>query len=398
MISVDEAIRRLDGVLRSLPPALVSFEDVYGHVLAEKIVADRDFPPTDRSAMDGFAVRSADLPSPGTLKVVGELQAGADPQGREVAAGEACRVFTGAVIPDGADAVVMVERTEEDRLRRIVRIDDTPDAGQHIRRAAQDLRRGDAVLAAGTRIGPAELAALASVGCVEVPVYPRPRVSVLSTGDEIVPPHETPAAHQIRNSNTPMLLAQVRAAGFEATDLGSAPDRREQLRQKLQLGLASDLLLVTGGVSVGDYDLVAEELDAAGVETLFHGIAMKPGKPILAGRVEGRLVLGLPGNPVSVFVGFKLFGEPLLRRFSGHRRIWPRHVTVRLAAPIRCRPGRQTYHLARVEDRGEGRVATPAQSTGSGDVLSLARANALLVTPPDSSGAAAGDTLEALLI
>ena len=397
MISVDEAIRLLDGVLRPLGCESVPLADALGRVLAEEIVADRDFPPSDRSAMDGFAVRSADLPSPGTLRVVGEVRAGANPEGHRVGAGEACRVFTGAVIPTGADAVVMVERTEEDRSSGIVRIDDTPGVAQHIRRAAQDLRRGDPVLAGGTEIRSAEIAALASVGRVDVPVYRRPRVFVLSTGDEIVPPHETPAAHQIRNSNTPMLLAQVMEAGFEAADLGSAPDRREPLRQKLRLGLASDLLLVTGGVSIGDYDLVGEELGKAGVETLFHGVDMKPGKPILAGRRNGRLVLGLPGNPVSAFVGFKLFGEPALRRFSGNSPAWPQHVTVRLDAPIRRRPGRQTYHLARVEDRGEGWVATPARSTGSGDVLSLARANALVVTAADSSGAAAGDKLDALL-
>jgi len=397
MISVDEAIGLLDGALHPLAPESVPLEDALGRVLVEEIVADRDFPPTDRSAMDGFAVRSVDLPSAGTLRVVGEVQAGSDPEGHHVGVGEACRVYTGAVIPRGADAVVMVEKTEEDRSRGIVRVEDTPGVGQHIRSAAQDLRRGDPVLSTGTEIRSAEIAALASVGRVDVPVHRHPRVSVLSTGDEIVPPHETPAPQQIRNSNTPMLLAQVREAGFAAADLGAAPDRREPLRQKLRLGLASDLLMVTGGVSVGDYDLVAEELGNAGVETLFHGVAMKPGKPTLAGRLDGRLVLGLPGNPLSVFVGFKLFGEPALRRFSGRRPAWPRHVTVRLDAPIRCKPGRRTYHLARVEDLGAGWVATPARSTGSGDVLSLARANAFVVTAQDSSGAASGETLDALL-
>ena len=164
---------------------------------ASLIVAVRDFPPNDRSAMEGFAVRSADLPSPGTLRVVGEMQAGAAPDGRHVAAGEACRVFTGAVIPEGADAVVMVEKTEEDRQAGIVRVDDAPASGQHIRKAAQDLRCGDPVLSVGVKIRAAEIAALASVGRMDVPVYRHPLVSVLSTGDEIVPPGETPAAYQI---------------------------------------------------------------------------------------------------------------------------------------------------------------------------------------------------------
>jgi molybdopterin molybdotransferase len=397
MISVDDAIALLDRALVSLAPESVPIEDALGRVLSAPIVADRDFPPTDRSAMDGFAVRSVDLKAPGSLEISGELPAGADPSACSVGPGQACRVFTGAVIPAGADAVVMVEKTDQDREQGVVRIDDAPTAGQHIRKAAQDLRCGDPVLAAGQRIRSAEIAALASVGVVDVPVYCQPRVSVLSTGDEIVSPRETPAAHQIRNSNAPMLVAQVREAGFAALDLGNAPDCREQLRQKLRQGFTSDLLLVTGGVSVGDYDLVATELVDAGVEILFHGIAMKPGKPILAGLFEGRLVLGLPGNPLSAYVGFKLFGEPALRRFSGCNRVWPQRVTARLDVAIRCRPGRRTYHLAHIEDRGEGWIATPTRSTGSGDVLSLAQANALVVTEDDSSGVAAGAALGALL-
>ncbi len=396
MITVEEAIERLDAAVQPLEPVSVPLAEATRHVLAERIVGDRDFPPTDRSAMDGFAVRSADLGTPATLKVAGEVQAGATVAHR-VTAGQACRVFTGAVIPEGADAVVMVEKTVEDRAAGTVRIDDTPAHGQHIRPRAQDLQRGEQVLAAGLAIRAPEIAALASVGCVDVPVYRRPRVAVLSTGDEIVAPHETPGPHQIRNSNTPMLLAQVREAGFDATDLGAAPDRRELLRQKLDLGLESDLLLVTGGVSVGDYDFVAAELERAGVEVLFHGIAMKPGKPILAGRRRGSLVLGLPGNPLSAFVGFKLFGEPLLKKMSGIEEPWPSPIRVRLEGSLRRRPGRQTYHLARVEIGSEEAVATPVKSSGSGDVLSLSRANALVVTPADSSGAEAGDRLDALL-
>jgi len=397
MISVDEAVRLLDAALTPLGRETVALKPALGRVLAADVVADRDFPPTDRSAMDGFAVRSADLPSPGTLRVIGEVRAGAGAADIEVGPGEACRVFTGAVIPAGADAVVMVERTEEDRESGIVRIDDTPTAGRHIRGAAQDLRRGDPVLSSGQEIRPAEIAALASVGLVEVPVYRRPRVAVLSTGDEVVPAHTTPAPHQVRNSNAPMLMALVEQAGFEAADLGNAPDRRSLLRQKLALGLEADLLLVTGGVSVGDYDLVDEELASAGVETLFHGVAMKPGKPILAGRRAGRLVLGLPGNPLSAFVGFKIFAEPALRRFSGMSVAWKQPVTVRLDEPIRHRPGRRTYHLAHVEDRGEGWVAVPVRSTGSGDVLSLSRANAIVITASQAGDVAAGETLGALL-
>jgi molybdopterin molybdotransferase len=392
MIPVDEARERLAAALRPLPVESVSLQDALGRVLAEPVVADRDFPPTDRSAMDGFAVRSADLPSPGTLRVVAEVAAGTDPTGVEVGAGDACRVFTGAVIPHGADAVVMVERCEEDRDAGTVRVDDRPSAGQHIRHGGQDLAAGETVLSPGARIRPAEIAALASVGCVDVPVHRVPTVSVLSTGDEIVTPDREPAPHQVRNSNAAMLVAQVREAGYAAIDLGHAPDRPDELRQKLALGLESDLLLVTGGVSVGDYDLVPDTLAELGVETLFHGIAMKPGKPILAGRTRaGGVVLGLPGNPLSVFVGFKLFGESVLKAMSGIEDYWPRPRFVTLTGAIRRRPGRETYHLATIE----GDEATPVSSTGSGDVLSLARGNALVVTEADASEAPAGATLRA---
>ena len=394
MIKIDEARRRFEAQLNPLPAETVSLGDALGRVLAARVSADRDFPPTDRSAMDGFAVRSADLPSPGTLSVVSEVAAGADPTGTVVGAGEACRVFTGAVIPHGADAVVMVERTEEDREAGTVRIDDTPSPGQHIRRGGQDLKAGDPVLEPGVRIRAGEIAALASVGCVDVPVHRVPTVSVLSTGDEIVPPDRQPEPHQIRDSNSVMLVAQAREAGFAAIDLGHAPDRLDELRQKLALGLESDLLLVTGGVSVGDYDLVPETLAALGVETLFHGVAMKPGKPIFAGRPRKHgLVLGLPGNPLSVFVGFRLFGEPVLKALSGIPGYWPVHRTVKLTGGLRRRPGRETYHLATVVDD----EATPVSSTGSGDVLSLARANALVVTEADATDVPAGATLRAFL-
>ena len=397
MLSVDEARRTLDAALRPLATTWVPLSAALGRVLAEPVVADRDFPPTDRSAMDGFAVRSTDLRSPATLKVVAELPAGADPSGIVVSVGEACRVFTGAVVPSGADAVVMVERTTEDRDAGTVHVDDTPEPGRHIRRRAQDLRRGAPVLDAGAPIRSAEIAALASVGNTRVAVFETPRVALLSTGDEIVPPDATPAAHQIRDSNAAMLAAQVREAGFEATALGHATDDADVLRRKLREGLAFDLLFVTGGVSVGEYDLVADELSAAGVETLFHGVKMKPGKPILAGKSKAGLVLGLPGNPLSAFVGFKLFGEPALRRFSGIEDCWPQPVRVTLAGEIRRKPGRETYHLARVEQRAEGPVAVPVSNTGSGDVLSLARANALVVTSEDDATVRAGAMLRALL-
>jgi molybdopterin molybdotransferase len=219
----------------------------------------------------------------------------------------------------------------------------------------------------------------------------------LSTGDEIVEPDRTPSAHQLRNSNGPMLLGQLRELGVEGRYVGNAADTDDELNDKLRQGLASDLLLVTGGVSVGEYDLVGRALERAGMEPLFHGVAMKPGKPILAGRCAGCLVVGLPGNPVSAYTGFAVLVAPALRKMLGYRSWGNLHVDAVLQQPLRTRPGRVTYHLARIE-YADGRFSgRSVSSTGSGDVLSMARANGFLITPPEAAGLEAGAPLRALL-
>jgi molybdopterin molybdotransferase len=398
VIHPDEALRLLAGAVSPGERVEVSLDACYRLVLAETIVADRDFPPTDRSAMDGFAVRAEDAGGEGAvLSVVGEVAAGRSPDGVFVGPREAVRIYTGAVVPPGADSVVMVEDTETDATGGAVKIGRRVRPGQHVRLRASDLREGETILEPGMPIHAAEMAALTSVGATRIHIHRPPTVGVLSTGDEIIEPDATPEPHQVRNSNAGTLLAQLREVGLWGVYLGNAGDSERDLADRLEQGLDGNVLLISGGVSVGDYDLVGKALERAGVELLFHKVAMKPGKPILAGRRGDCLVMGLPGNPVSVLTGFAVFAAPALRKMMGYRRWHNREVRATLDRPLACRPGRMTYHLARitwVDGRYAGhRVST----TGSGDVLSMARANGFIVTPEQGGEFGPGDELPALL-
>lgn len=398
MIEVSEAKRLLLESVHVLDTAEIDLALAPGSVLAEPIRADRDAPPTDRSAMDGFAVRVADLPAAGVLlRVAGEARAGRPADRAAVRPGEAVRIFTGAPLPPGADAVVMVELTEEDRSAGTVVIRDRPESGQNIRRRAEDAAAGETILEPGAILHAAEVAALASVGRTRVRVVRKPRVAVLSTGDEVVEPEATPLPHQVRNSNARTLLAQLAEIGIEGRYLGIARDERDALERAVRKGLDGDALLITGGVSVGEFDLVAETLERAGFARLFHKVAMRPGKPILAGWRDRCLVLGLPGNPVSTFTGFAVFGAPALRRMMGYRSCEGAEVRLALGERVRRRPGRTTYQLARVEIEDGRLVGRGVKSSGSGDVLSLVRANAFLIVPGGAHALEAGTEVDALL-
>ncbi len=398
MIEAREALRRLCDEARPLEPMEVGLAEAYGRVLAQSVVADRDFPPTDRSAMDGFAVRAADLSQGrGVLAVVGEVRAGKSARALRVEPGQAVRVMTGSELPAGADSVVMVERAHEDPGERTVSIHDPVVAGQHVRRRGEDVRQGEVVLEPGRALNAPEIGVLSSVGCTRPRVHRLPTVAVLSTGDEIVEPDQLVLDHQLRNSNAYTLLAQLREQGIEGRYLGIAVDDREELQQHLRKGLRCDLLLITGGVSAGAYDFVAESLAAAGMEVLFHQVAVKPGKPILAGRRDSCLVVGLPGNPVSTFTGFAVFVAPALRRMMGHAEWRNLELPATLDRPLPAGPKRQTYHLVRLSASRDGLKARPVRSTGSGDVVSLARANGFVVTSVGCSGVEPGQTVPAIL-
>jgi len=395
MLNVTDALTILLDAALSLPTLEAPPEGVLGLTLAERIVADRDFPPTDRSAMDGFAVRAGDGSKAGsTLSVSGEVRAGQDAGAAFVGAGQAVRIFTGGVIPRGADAVVMVEQTDEDRNVGTVLVKEPPETGQHIRRQGEDLRAGETVIEAATVIRSAEIAALAAVGRTRVTVIRPPRVAVMSTGDEVVEVESNPAPHQVRNSNARMLLAQLQAMNVDSRYLGIARDDRAALDAMIADGLTGDVLVITGGVSVGEYDLVGDALQRAGCEVLFHNVAMRPGKPIVAAKRGGCLVLGLPGNPVSAFTGFHVFVAPALRKLMGHPEPVTAPLRAMLVAPLRRRPGRLTYHLAHLRWHEGKPLVMPVTSASSGDVLSLARANAFIVAPGDTQPIPAGTEVD----
>jgi len=397
VIDVEKALALLEQETQALEVIEVPLDRARGHVLSETVVADRDFPPTDRSAMDGFAVRASDVTEAGQqLELIGEVRAGQPVGSVVVGAGQAVRIMTGSIVPPGADAVVMVEYTAETNDGSRVRIDDVPKRGRHIRRRGEDLQRGGTTLEPGTPIDAPEIAALASVGKISVRVHRKPVVRVLSTGDEIVGPQQTPAEHQTRNSNAYALVAQLAELGLVGSYLGIAGDELDDLDRRIADGLEADALLITGGVSAGKYDLVSNALTAAGMRLLFHKVAVKPGKPILAGRRDGCLVIGLPGNPVSTYTGFAVFVLPALRRLLGYRHWRNRPLLAKLAEPLTVRAGRETYVLARLDSTDDGLTARRVQHTGSGDILALARSNGFIVCPADGADHPAGTPVPVL--
>lgn len=354
-----------------------------GRVLARDVLSDLDLPPFRKSAMDGFAVRTADFAGAAdgetALRQVGEARAGA-PFPAALAPGECTAIYTGAEVPAGADAVVMVERSRREGER--VLLADRPRPGQHVCERGEDLAAGQLVLAAGRRLRPADLSALASVGCQPVPLWPRPRVVVLTTGDELVPPERRPGPGQIREGNTLHLSAMVRAAGAEVLDTAVLPDDPGVLRAAFSAALErTDVLVTTGGVSMGDYDLVGQALAAAGVEEIFHKVAIKPGKPIWFGARGRTLVFGLPGNPVSCLVGHEVFVRPALARLGGaEEEVAPRLSLGRWEGPLLSAHGRQQNLPVDVEPGADGVPRlVPVPWRSSGDVVALTRARGLAV-------------------
>ena len=376
-----------------------------GRVLAEEVTADRDLPPFPRATRDGYALRSADLARlPAELKVIGEIRAGGalDPSLIPLAPGCAAEIMTGAPVPAGANAVVMVEYTA--RSGNQVKVERAVAAGENVVPTGSEAQRGDVLLARGTRMTPAAIAAAAAAGKAEVRVHLRPRVAILPTGDELVEIAAEPGANQIRNSNSYSLAAQVEAAGGEPAQLAIAADERAALRQLLEEGLGADLLLVSGGVSAGKHDLVEEVLSELGAEFLFTGALIQPGRPVVFGRAPRRTgedstpFFGLPGNPVSTMACFELFVRPVLDALSGAPPAPLQFVKARLKAEVKTRTGLTRFLPAVLTGEFEETEVEMVRWQGSGDVAAAARANCYLVVPPDKEKLATGEMVSILVV
>lgn len=370
-----------------------------GQVLAVDIASDIDSPPFDKALRDGYAVRAADCATAGVeLRVIEEVPAGKVPT-HSVGPGEAIRIFTGAPIPAGADAVVMQEHTQ--RIGDRVRITDPQvQPRQHIYAQGTEMKAGTTVLAAGTVINPAAFGVLASVGKTAVPAYPFPRVGIIVTGDELVEANTKPKPGQIRNSNGPMLAAQTVRAGGLPRYLGIARDDRTITRSLIAEGIdVSDVVLIAGGVAVGDHDLVPSVLQELGVTIHFRQVRVKPGKPLLFGTSpKGKLIFGLPGNPASSYVGFELFVRPAIRVLGGHQQPGPRTMQLPLSEAVAETNDRPTYRPAVLEAHATGWNVRPLPWTGAPDLVGLQPADALLVLPAGEIRADAGTRLEVVLL
>jgi molybdopterin molybdotransferase len=394
VIETIRAAHSAPGTSATIKSDTIELGDALGRVLAQAIVADRDYPPFNRSTRDGFAVRSADLAAPGAaLEIVGEIRAGAA-FAKTIGAGQCAEIMTGAAVPEGADAVVMIEHTHVAGGR--MRSERTAEPGQNIAARGSEARGGDVLLATGTRVGAAEMGVAAQVGRARVEVAARPRVAILSTGDEVVGVGDSAGPLQIRNSNGVSVAALVGMAGGAAIGLGNAADNVDVLHGLIEKGLAAaDVLILSGGVSAGKYDLVEPVLKAMGAEFFFDAVAIRPGRPTVFGRCRNVWIFGLPGNPASTMVTFELFVRPAIELLQGMEALPMPLMAARLAAPIRQKAVLTHFIPARVEWSADGLPSVtelPWQS--SGDIVALAHGNGFLVVRPERLEMAAGEWAE----
>lgn len=408
LLSVQQAIRILDSVAVASRRMRVLLNRADGMRLASPILTDRDYPPFDKSQMDGYAVRRADVAGASAeLQVAGEVAAGQQPE-RALEPGQALAIMTGAPMPTGAEGVIPVEDVEKlgDSRIRIARSEGDP--ARFIARRGSDCRSGQVVLPEGIRLGPAQIAVAASVGAIEVDVFSPPRVAVLATGDELVPAEAEPGPSQIRNSNSPMLVSLLKQMGCEVCDLGIVPDNPDSIREALERGLGYDALFVSGGMSMGEYDYVPRVLRELGVDLKVTKLRIKPGKPFVFGVREGeggtRFAFGLPGNPVSGFVCTVRLASRVLARLSGGVPA-ERWVSGKLDSGMPANGPREFYQPARRNitagrDSSHAQLATitPLKWKGSADLFTLAQANVLLVRPENDPTLPIGTVVRVLEI
>jgi molybdopterin molybdotransferase len=394
MLTYDQALQLVLETVASLPPRALPLAEALGLVLAAPARARWDMPRCDNSAMDGFAV-AVSSDSGANYVIIGAAYAGHPFHGR-LASGEAVRITTGAPIPAGALSVIPQE--DADDHGDSVRLPAPPAAGAHIRRQGEEFGAGEELLPAGSRLRAGGIALLASAGVAEVSVYPRPRVAIFSTGDELVELGQEPGPGQIVNSNLQLLAARLRECNCEPLPLGVGQDTPEALDSILLRATAADLILSSGGVSVGERDLVQQALGRFGFERKFWKVAIKPGKPVLFGSLAGKPYFGLPGNPAATAATFELFAKPALRRLSGEQVITPTSRQAVLLADVVCGGNRQAFLWSRVDWNGEGYQVKVSPQQGSGQNRSLQSANALLAAPVARERLSAGETVEVFLL
>jgi molybdopterin molybdotransferase len=400
LLSVERARDRVLSRIQPLSPLRLPLTDALGCVVAEDIVAGLDLPEFASSAMDGFAVRASDVedasPSrPTELKVVGRALIGHRPEGT-VGAGEAIRIATGAPIPAGADCVVPIENATEDG-EEIVRVLQAPTAGTHVRPRGEDVREGDLLVPKGKRLGAPELGLLANAGHPAPLVHPRPRVIVVSTGDELVPPTETPSFGQVRDSNAYTIFGAMREAGAMPVLAGMVRDDVDSLREMVfNFEIQADAFVSSGGVSVGERDVVKAAFFRRG-EIDFYKVAMQPGMPQGFGHIEGKPYFGLPGNPVSVFVSLEVFVRPAVMKMMGRRQLFRPEVSAKLTDEVRGPRGKLQFARVEVHRDGAGWLATPTGGRGSNLISTVARANGLAMIPEGTESAPAGSTVRVML-
>jgi molybdopterin molybdotransferase len=381
-------------IRRTVHRDIVEIEQAFGRILAVQVKADRDYPPFDRSVRDGFAVRFADTTSPGaSLECIGELKAGGS-FARVVGPGQCVEIMTGAGMPKGADAVIMIEHVK--REGRIITTDRAVKPGDHIVPRGNEAKAGALLVPAKTRMGYAEMALAAQAGATRLQVFAKPSLAILSTGDEVVDARSTPGPLQVRNSNGISIEILARTGGADPIQMGNAPDEKTALRAAIERGLERDILVLSGGVSMGKYDLVEQVLADLGAEFHYTGVEIRPGRPAVFGTCRGKLVFGLPGNPVSTMVTFELFVLPAIDVLGG---AVPRALPIfkaKLATPVREKGSLVHFLPARIEWEGrEARVSQLAWQ-GSGDVVALASANGFLVVGPEQPEIAPGELADVL--
>lgn len=389
----------LSQVLTRVPKAqvrTVPLHESLGRILATPVRADEPLPSFKKSFMDGYALRSRDVRTvPTILDVIGQIAAG--PKGKlQISRDEAVQIMTGAPVPATADAVQMVEKTR--RVEGGVEILEPVVPGQHIAPAGSEVEKGQLVLEEGSRIGPREIAILACFGLAEVQIYELPGVAIISTGDELVDIDKTPAFGQIRNSNAHMLWAQCQELGLQADIEPRVRDDPEKVRAALRLALRRDLVLFSGGVSMGEYDYVHKVLAEEGLEILFHKVAIRPGKPVMVGALEEKMVFGLPGNPVSAFVTFMLFVKPAVQQWSGSRLNSFLEVSALLEEEVKFTPGRLFFMPGQARLKGSEVRVRPFSTKGSADMVGFSQANALICIPADQGNLPAGSVVEVILL